>query len=121
MRRVLHFFDYQADWWRTRASQRTARDSVLESGIHAYADKQATVREKLAEDFAAMWLQAIRDSNLPAPKTWPARYVNVTPSEKHIKLRMERNKLRKRVVEYTMPPPAVDEGTSIILEFSSSI
>lgn len=98
MRRVLVYLDHKAEWWKVQGSSRKDCEPVLESGLRAYAAKQATVCVRLAEDFAAMWLQGIRDASLPPPKTWPVRYLNVSASAKHIQLRLDRNQLRKRAI-----------------------
>ena len=98
MRRVLVYLDHKAERWRDQGLCREGCEPVLESGLRAYAAKQATVCERLADNFAAMWLQGIQDASLPLPKTWPARYLSVSMSAKHIQLRLDRNQLRKRCI-----------------------
>lgn len=68
--------------------------------MRGYAEKQANIREGLAMDFAAMWLVGIRDSKLVLPVTWPEKYLGAEASTKKVKPRLQRNKLRMRVVSY---------------------
>lgn len=100
MRRTLVFLDYQANWWRKQGNLRTGCETVLESGLRGYAEKQANIREGLANNFASMWLAGISDAKLAPPVTWPNKYLMAVPSSKHVKLRRDRNKLRARVVDY---------------------
>lgn len=103
MRRVLVVFEHQAQWWRSQGPLRTTKDPHLLSGLRAYAEKQASIREQLASDFASMWLQGVKDAKLPAPTTWPAIFATIPPSEKKVKLRLDRNKMRTRVLQYIEP------------------
>lgn len=103
MRRVLVIFEHQAQWWRSQGSLRTSGDTQMDSGFRSYAEKQASIREYLALDFASMWLQGVKDAKLPLPITWPAKFRQVTPSEKKVRLRLERNKMRTRVLQYSNP------------------
>lgn len=108
MRRTLVFLDHQAQWWRMQATLRNNCEAVLASGLRAYAEKQATIRGRLASDFASMWLVGIRDSQLSLPVTWPAKYVSVQQSSsKKVKRRLERNKTRARVISYVDGPSTV--------------
>lgn len=104
MRRILVFLDYQAQWWRKQGSLRKECDSLLESGLRGYAEKQAVIRERLAIDFASKWLVGIKDSKLAPPVTWPVKYLTAVPGSKNVKLRLDRNKLRARVVNYVDDP-----------------
>lgn len=92
--------DHQAVWWRKQGTLKQDCESVLASGLRGYAEKQASIRESLAMDFAAMWLVGIRDSKLVLPVTWPEKYLQVQAITKKVKPRLQRNKLRMRVVNY---------------------
>lgn len=107
MRRILVVFDHQANWWRAQGSLRDTDDVNLISGLRAYAEKQASIREQLARDFASMWLQGIKDAKLPPPTTWPLKFLQIVPSEKMVRLRLERNKMRTRVLKYKKPQTAL--------------
>ena len=98
MRRVLFFLDNKAKWWREQGQLKSDSDPVIASGLISYAEKQASLQEQLATSFASMWLQGIQDAKLPPPKTWPLKFTNVAPSERLVKRRLERNKLRSRVL-----------------------
>ena len=98
MRRVLFSLDYQASWWREQALLRVNCEAVLSSGLRAYAEKQASSRERLAADFAAIWLQGIQDAGLSRPTSWPPKYLSISPSVKQVRRRLERNQLRKKVL-----------------------
>ena len=59
MRRVLESYAYRAHWW---AIRREGYDRVWESvelaeGAQAYADKQATMYEALAEKCTRVWAE----------------------------------------------------------------
>lgn len=109
MRRSLVVLDHQAQWWRKQGTLRENCEVVLASGLRAYAEKQATIRERLARDFASLWLGGIRDSKLSMPVTWPTKYLCAQPMSKKVKRRFERNKARTRVVSYDDGP-----GTAIV-------
>lgn len=104
MRRILVFLDYQGQWWREQGSLRTERDDVLSSGLRGYAEKQATIRRRLANEFASIWLGGVSDCKLARPVTWPAHYLDVVPLLKKAKPRLGRNKMRARVISYVEDP-----------------
>lgn len=113
MRRTLVVLDHQAQEWRTRGTLRDGCEHVLASGLCGYAEKQAIIRERLANDFATIWLAGLLESSLARPVTWPAKYLNTNPSSKKVKRRPQQNKLRARVVSYVegrdpapSPPPS---------------
>lgn len=109
MRRTLVVLDHQAVWWRKQGLLRAGCEPVLASGLHGYAEKQATIRERLASDFASIWLTGISDSGLAQPITWPVKYLGLTPSLKKVKLRLQRNKLRLRVINYVKDSNVVSQ------------
>lgn len=100
MRRTLVALSHQAQEWRARGALRNGCEQVLASGLHGYAEKQAVIRERLANDFATIWLAGLQESSLAPPVTWPAKYLNTNPSSKKVKQRPQQNKLRARVVSY---------------------
>lgn len=100
MRRTLVVLDHQAVWWRKQGTLKQDCESVLASGLRGYAEKQASIRESLAMDFAAMWLVGIQDSKLVLPVTWPEKYLQVQAIMKKVKPRLQRNKLCMHVVNY---------------------
>lgn len=104
MRRTLVFLDYQGQWWRKQGSLRTEHDNVLSSGLRGYAEKQATIRRRLANAFASIWLGGVSDCKLAQPVTWPGHYLDVVPVSKKAKPRLERNKMRARVISYVEEP-----------------
>ncbi|TDL14376.1 hypothetical protein BD410DRAFT_697320, partial [Rickenella mellea] len=64
MRRTLAFLEWRAVWWMSQANRRVASQSVdglaielgLQSGLHAYALKQAATQRALAKRFAQLWV-----------------------------------------------------------------
>lgn len=98
MRRIITSFDHKAQWWRSQATIRNISDPVLASGISGYAEKQAQLREELATDFAALWLQGVEDAKLPEPKTWPSLYLKAKSTDRQVKRRVSRVKARLRVI-----------------------
>lgn len=98
MRRILVFLDYQGQWWRAQGTLRTEHDDVLSSGLRGYAEKQATLRRRLGNKFASIWLGGVSDCKLAPPVTWPAHYLAVVPVSKKAKPRLKRNKMRARVL-----------------------
>lgn len=109
MRRSLVVLDHQSAWWREQGRLRTGCEPVLASGFRGYAEKQATIREHLASDFASIWLTGIRDSGLARPVTWPVKYLELAPTIKKVKPRLQRNKLRMRVVNYVKDSDVVSQ------------
>lgn len=105
MRQTLVALDHQVQWWRTQGTRRDGCESVLASGLRGYAEKQANIRERLAGDFASIWLIGIQDSRLAAPVTWPAKYLNAECTSKKVKRRLQQNKMRARVIEESNSAP----------------
>ena len=55
MRRVLAFFQWQAEWWDERRNLLVGLSSDKEEGFIAYASKQAHIRRSLWTNFENMW------------------------------------------------------------------
>jgi hypothetical protein len=55
MRRIIQHLNWQADWWRTRVGLRQDIGDKQLEGDHAYALRQAALKEALAASFAAKW------------------------------------------------------------------
>ncbi|KIK42783.1 hypothetical protein CY34DRAFT_58396, partial [Suillus luteus UH-Slu-Lm8-n1] len=55
MRRVLHFLDWQANWWDDQQDRRDCETPAEHEGMVAYANKQADIRRRLAERFRLLW------------------------------------------------------------------
>ena len=73
MRRVLEYSDYMAGIWRSRMTQRTVSDKLLQSGIEAYSLKQANSWTARATKFAKLWHTALRAHGKPID--WPTHYI----------------------------------------------
>lgn len=76
MRRILEYCDWKAGWWTQRASLRTDVSAALQSGLHAYAHKQAAVYHDLARSFARKWYPLMIANSVPVE--WPAAYIPVS-------------------------------------------
>ncbi|KAJ7756130.1 hypothetical protein B0H14DRAFT_2228930, partial [Mycena olivaceomarginata] len=56
MGHVLQFFQWRADWWRTRIGSRAARqDEALREGHGSYALKQAACQDGMRAGFENQW------------------------------------------------------------------
>ena len=77
MRRVISFHEWKADWWRDCASVRDHPDQALLSGISGYANKQADISVRLAEQCARQWLPPLKASGIIPP--WGAGYEHLLP------------------------------------------
>ena len=69
---VVHFLEWEADWWMDQRSRRQEQDPTLTSGISAYAEQQADICRRLATKFARLWLPFLREQHI-TPE-WSARY-----------------------------------------------
>ena len=56
MRRVLAFFEWKSVWWVEQANRRQQLEKSIESGVAAYAHKQAKICLRMAARCAAHWL-----------------------------------------------------------------
>ena len=73
MRRVLEYCDWKATWWRNEGGQRTRVDDlVIVSGLKAYAEKQASVFDRLGQSFASRWSSVLKKHRIKA--SWQAKY-----------------------------------------------
>jgi hypothetical protein len=55
MRRVLHYFTWQVQWWQEWVDLRDDVTSELVAGLQGYVLKQAAWHERLAEFFCKKW------------------------------------------------------------------
>jgi hypothetical protein len=55
MRRVLQFFDWQANWWDEQQDRLVCETAAQREGLVAYAHKQAHIRRQLASRFRVLW------------------------------------------------------------------
>lgn len=99
MRRILVFLDKKRDWWDLLTLQPGVAIPGVESGLVAYAHKQAALVEAQANDFAALWLEIFKDYGIPTPQTWPERYRFATHQpDKQVRSRRDRTRLRKKAI-----------------------
>ncbi|KAF8335185.1 hypothetical protein F5887DRAFT_892104 [Amanita rubescens] len=78
MRRVLAFFQWRSSWWLEQASRRKATDPSVESGLSAYAHKQAAICLRMATRFAQYWLPILGKHGIDPE--WSMQYKStVTP------------------------------------------
>lgn len=75
MRRVLVYCDYTANVWRGRIAQRTGTNNLLQSGLQAYALKQANMWSELGSRFAKLWYNPLIKHNKHIE--WPSHYIDV--------------------------------------------
>ncbi|KAJ7058422.1 hypothetical protein C8F01DRAFT_1303976 [Mycena amicta] len=55
MRRVLRYLSWEADWWRSQASQRQGIDAALSGALLAYASQRASQSECIMMHFRIKW------------------------------------------------------------------
>ncbi|KAI0764426.1 hypothetical protein BC629DRAFT_1293606, partial [Irpex lacteus] len=68
MRRTVVFLEWKASWWRDQIRERCYRTSLaIARGLAAYAEKQASNHEKLAQSFLALWKPFFDEKKLSAP------------------------------------------------------
>ncbi|KDR76587.1 hypothetical protein GALMADRAFT_67342 [Galerina marginata CBS 339.88] len=84
MRRVLAFFEWKASWWLEQGNRRRNLESSVESGLIAYAHKQANICLRMAARCAIDWLPILKEHGIIP--TWNVRYsgVIVTSTEANI-------------------------------------
>lgn len=70
MRCILEFCDWKAGWWTQHASLCTDVSAALQSGLRAYAHKQAAVYRDLNQSFARKWYPLMITNQIPIE--WPA-------------------------------------------------
>lgn len=73
MRRVLKYFLWKAEKWRSRTTARSDAPADLRSGLVAHAFRQAEVYGGLAKRFAAKWIPRVAEAKLPV--AWPPELV----------------------------------------------
>ena len=72
MRRVLAFFEWKSVWWVEQGRRREGLEPSLESGVIAYAHKQATISLRMAARCATYWLPIMKKCGINP--TWEERY-----------------------------------------------
>lgn len=77
MQCILEYCDWKAGWWTQRALLCTDIPADLQSGLHAYAHKQAAVYHDLARSLANKWHPLMISHSIPVK--WPAAYIPVIP------------------------------------------
>ncbi|KAI0054817.1 hypothetical protein BV25DRAFT_1816493, partial [Artomyces pyxidatus] len=69
MPRAVRFFYDRAKWWRSRVNQRVDTSPDINSGLTAFALRQAAQLEQLADYFIQMWTPVLNGLNLSID--WP--------------------------------------------------
>ena len=78
MRHTIMFCDWKAHWWLRHTSIHTDISIALQSGLRAYAHKQAAVYQGLTHSFAHKWYPLLIVHNIPIQ--WPAIYIPAATS-----------------------------------------
>lgn len=73
MRRVLVYCDYASEVWKGRIGLRADLSTALDTGIRAYALKQASLWHRLGIKFAGMWYRDL--TNYKCKIEWPTQYI----------------------------------------------
>lgn len=73
MRRTITFFEWKAEWWRSRTGLRIEAEDLCH-GLDAYAHKQAALLERRASSYATYWLPILKENGFTPP--WEMKYTN---------------------------------------------
>lgn len=73
MRRILHYFQWRAAWWRKRHNRRTDASPDASRGLSAYANKQAALITALGHSFTAKWYPLHVKHGLSVE--WPVEFI----------------------------------------------
>lgn len=73
MRRVLVYCDYASEIWKGRIGLRSDLSSALDTGMRAYALKQASMWRRLGIKFAGMWYRNL--TNYKFKIEWPTHFI----------------------------------------------
>jgi hypothetical protein len=74
MRRVICYQEWKAAWWREQGSMRNEGDAGILSGVAGYANKQASICERLAVKCALRWLPQLKMKGVTPD--WASDYEN---------------------------------------------
>ena len=73
MRRTIAYYEWKQLWWLEQENQHSGNGNSIQSGIRAYAQKQAYYCRCMAEGFASTWLPFLKLKGItPA---WHDKYV----------------------------------------------
>jgi hypothetical protein len=72
MRRVIEYLRWRKGWWQERSSLRTHNDGSISSGISGYANKQAAICSRIAEQCACYWLPHLKIKGITP--SWASHY-----------------------------------------------
>lgn len=75
MRRILAFLEWKASWWRSQAHRRSDEDAPLRAGLRAYAERQATLYERIAMRHAMHWLPVLKTHGIVP--CWESKYTGM--------------------------------------------
>ena len=64
MRRVLAFFEWKSGWWLAQANRRGNLEVSIQSGVAAYAQKQAKLCLRMADRCATYWLPIMKKEGM---------------------------------------------------------
>jgi hypothetical protein len=72
MRRVIAYHGWKAAWWQDQGALRSHGDATILSGLSAYANKQAAICTRMAEQCALYWLPYIKEKGFTP--VWASEY-----------------------------------------------
>lgn len=76
MRRVVVYYQWKADWWRSQLGFREEADEPMVEGLKAYAEEHATLALELANSFRAKWYAVRREARSLIEKAFGASAVS---------------------------------------------
>ena len=69
---VLAFFEWKSGWWLSQANRRGGLQPSIQSGVAAYAQKQANICLQMADRCATYWLPILKkEGKVPV---WGEKY-----------------------------------------------
>jgi hypothetical protein len=64
MRRVIAYFGWKAEWWWNQARCRTCDNAALAEGLQAYAARQVSILQNLADSSIRLWLPELKKEGI---------------------------------------------------------
>jgi hypothetical protein len=129
MRRTFAYFEWEAKWWRKQAARRRVEQPLLASALHAYAYRQAAIREKRIASFAQIWIPLLERHTDRLDSDWISPYQGLVDREllaktQHRAQARKANQAKKRAGTNKAPTrvraPGIITSNPIIGEYIGS-
>ena len=108
MRRIIAYFEYKAEWWRSQANRRTGVSVAMARALSVYAERQASTFDGLRLRCASLWAPYLKTYGA-LPK-WAEPYEELTA--KPPRVRVMRMRLSQRLFEEELTSASEDDAAS---------